>query len=247
MASSVSHERLAKEMSLKQMLDGLTLAHRQDIHAFGGGHLNEANLAKPPEKATHKSWGSALKETPTLVPRGRLPPKKPLDTTNLNKMTKTMANFSLGTLGTIPVPPLRKSEHTRISTKPHSSSTRSSKIASAQQASLDKVNGHVHIEELKLPEVMLAKTEYPISRAETQIRESSPTGPSVGWTRDISLLQMRHDFLPGRQEAVTKKDQYNHFRDFETGVIRKHDTLEREVLSGIKAVDHLERKLQEVY
>ena len=58
--------------SLKELLDGLLLSQRRDIKAYSGGHLNEANLWKPSEKASHKSWRSAKKEHVTLVPRNRL-------------------------------------------------------------------------------------------------------------------------------------------------------------------------------
>ena len=60
-----------EERSLKELLEGLQLSQRRDIKAFSGGHLNEANLWKPPEKATHKSWKSAKKGNITLVPRNR--------------------------------------------------------------------------------------------------------------------------------------------------------------------------------
>ena len=34
---------------LRNLLDGVVVAARGDTHAYSGGHLNEANLYKPPE------------------------------------------------------------------------------------------------------------------------------------------------------------------------------------------------------
>ena len=61
-----------EERSLKELLDGLQLSQRRDIKAYSGGHLNEANLWKPPEKISHKSWKSAKKDNITVVPRNRI-------------------------------------------------------------------------------------------------------------------------------------------------------------------------------
>ncbi len=60
MASAI--KSTATDRSLKELLDGLLLSQRQDIHAYSGGHLNESNLWKPPERATYSSWKSAKKD-----------------------------------------------------------------------------------------------------------------------------------------------------------------------------------------
>ena len=59
-------------MSLREVLDGLLVAHRQDIHAYGAGHLNESNLVKPSESADRRSWPSAKKPSPPGKKRGKV-------------------------------------------------------------------------------------------------------------------------------------------------------------------------------
>ncbi len=61
MASAI--KSTATDRSLKELLDGLLLSQRQDIYAYSGGHLNESNLWKPPERANYSSWKSAKKDS----------------------------------------------------------------------------------------------------------------------------------------------------------------------------------------
>ena len=67
MASSI------EDKSLRQLLDGIQLSQRRDIHAFSGGHLNEANLYKQPARLFGQTtWASAKKEIPRMVPKSQI-------------------------------------------------------------------------------------------------------------------------------------------------------------------------------
>ena len=56
----------------------------------------------------------------------------------------------------------------------------------------------------------------------------------------------RHQFVETHLGGITKKDQFVKFKDFQSNVLRVSEMFEKGVLSGRKAVEHLERRLYEV-
>lgn len=152
-------------------------------------------------------------------------------------MKNTLVNFSLGTLSNMPLPPL-KNETASIHMEQQSSSqspTKSRKVSQGSKknsiSGAESLTDGVNIEEINLPEVMLLRASQPgeLRRRGTPI--------------DVT---MHHEFLAGHLEAITKKDQFIRLKEFENEVIGKQDAAERNVMAGMKAVDHLERKLVEV-
>ena len=242
--------KLVEEKSLKELLDGLIKSQKQDIHAFSAGHLNESNLPKPPEKASRKPWRAALKRSINLVPKSTIPPSK-RDTKREDAMMGTMLNFSIGTSGNAYVP--RKPKPTPVSKAPTVLSNRT-KSSTISQKSL-KSDG-VLIEELVLPEAMLLKTGYSDPKARltrsfqalaSERLRTPPSSPGKQITpREQMLPELKHQFIASHLEAVTKKDQLLKMQQFESEIIRKEDVTEQNVMSGVKAVSHLEAKLQQV-
>ena len=234
-----------EDASLKGLLDGLLVSHRNDIHAFSGGHLNESNLKKP-ESSEHKPWRSSQKPRPILLSKSRLNQSSPVDERRqFESMTSTMAAFSIG----------HNTSYTDISQFPKMKNDEHSRVL---------------IEEIHLPEVMLARTMYkkpkawvehdleaPISgerkpQSQGHIKDSNlakhysqPQSPS-GLSPRPPPYSPRHKFLTGPQEAVTRRDQYAKMKEFETDVLRKQDTTETHIMSGQKAVEHHEKKLKRV-
>ena len=154
-------------------------------------------------------------------------------------MKEAVVNFSLGTTGALPLPPVHKKQFkgTRGPVKIRSVSRSESASSRQSSDSYTKRDDGVLIEELKLPDVMIRNINH-----ETP-NYTDETSPRV---IDNSKFQPRKLFLSGFQEAITKKDQFAKMKAFENDIIRKQDTKERYVLTGIKAVEHLERKLKEV-
>ena len=93
------------------------------------------------------------------------------------------------------------------------------------------VADNVYIEELRLPELMLPAT----LDHRTFNRTNSPVLAPIG-----------HQFVETHLGGITKKDQFNRFKNFQDGVLKTSEMFEKGVLSGRKAVEHLERKLNEV-
>ena len=238
-----------KEKSLREILDGLVVSQKQDIHAFSRGHLNEANLPKPPDRAKHQSWESATKPNIQLVPKGVLPPTK-RNTLHEDNMKKTILHFSVGTSGNANVPITGKANPTPVS--------RSTAVLGSRSKSRKSHNADgVLIEELTLPEALLAKTNYhnPKSKLErssrdfSQERHRSPDqehDPHTGTPKERLLPLLKREFMPAHLEAVTKRDQLLKMRQFENVVLRKQDVVEQNIMSGVKAVAHLEARLQQV-
>ena len=142
--------------SLSGLLDGLLVAHRNDIHAFSAGHLNESNLRKS-EAEIHKPWASSQKPRPVVVPASHL--QKHDDSMEhrqqYESMKSTMAAFSFGA-DAIPdmTTPRAQRRETKKPSRPRSR-------ASGSRTSDDsRKSDRVLVEEIHLPEVMLARTMY---------------------------------------------------------------------------------------
>lgn len=60
-----------------------------------------------------------------------------------------------------------------------------------------------------------------------------------------NLYTFRHQFLPTHHIGVTKRDQYRKMKSMESQVIGMEDASEQNVLSAVRAVRHLEKRLEE--
>ena len=61
-----------------------------------------------------------------------------------------------------------------------------------------------------------------------------------------NLSNVKHRFLSSHLNAVTRKDQFLQMKAFEENILHKSSLTERNILSGVRTVEHLERKLQQV-
>ena len=235
-----TQSRPLKERELHELLDGLDVAHRKDIHDYSGGHLNEANLAKHATQSTHRKWRGAKKPVPKL----QLP--TPKESFHGEKMTGTLANFSMGTSGALPTGKNSNVPFQRMGTRAPVQVQRK-----PSEGEYTKLDDGVLVEELRQGEVMLANSRY--SRPKAWVAEDlkddenyDMSAVSQSLIKDQNLAKLKHVFVPTHLAGITKKDQYAGFRNFQEKVIRKSDAVEQHVLTGVKAVEHLENKLQQV-
>ena len=234
--------RPLKERDLRDILTGLDIAHRKDIHDYSGGHLNESNLAKHPTKTSYKSWDSSKQKS---VPKLNLP-SEPKSNYHQERMKGTMANFSMGTSGALPTGKKSQVPYRRQGTKGPV------KVARGPSAGkYGKADDGVCVEELQPGELMLANSRYsrPKAWVEEDLKDDENydmSSVSQSLIKDQNLAKMKHVFVPTHLAGITKKDQHAGFRSFEEKVIRKKDATEQHVLTGVKAVEHLENKLQQV-
>lgn len=249
-ASTMMSETPLEQRPLHDLLEGLVISQRQDIHAYSGGHLNEANLYKPPAKrATQKTWKSADKPVPVLLKKSEIPtPAKKKYTVGGEKMKNAMLGFSMGTTGSLP--PVK--EHRRSAKGAKKGPVRTiSKESIGSEGSYSRADDGVLVEEIRAPDTLLNRSKFlkPQGWAEEDFKHDQSfhnKEESFGNVKDRNLARLKHQFIPGYMEAVTRKDQFVKMKEFEAEVLRKQDALETNVLSGVKAVEHLEAKLRQV-
>ena len=146
--------------SLRGLLDGLLIAHRHDIHAFSAGHLNESNLRKS-EAEIHKPWKSSQKPKPVVVPASHMQHHKSSSHTPeyYESMKSTIAAFSMGADVTPRGQPQRKDKK--------------QKRSDSETLTGSRKYDCVLVEEIHLPDVMLARTLY--NRPNTWVEHDTET------------------------------------------------------------------------
>ena len=223
-----------KPDTLHSILDRFVVAQRKDIKEFSGGHLNESKMLQQRHDAKHKPWRSANVNKSISVP-AQLSGKQKCGERNVT-MTDTIMNFSLGTTGNIPQP-----QNLKVSPGPRSKRPLNVSRASTEDSdcSYTKHDDGVLVEEIK--PLGLQKSPRKLGNA-ADIKESDEDL----LCRDRSIVRLKYDFLPSHMDAVTKADRFVKMREYENDILKKHDTTEQNVLSGTKAVIHLESKLKKV-
>ena len=261
-----------KTRPLHDLVEGLFLEHKHDIHLHCHGHLNYKNLYTPPESMTHKPWTSSNLNAPIPVMRkpSQLPsPKKVKD--KEKAMKEAIYDFSVGTAGSLPLQGVKglgtpyhqkdgvnRDFESRTTYSPARSHSRQQESRLSQTTPFEMpgygeqqqrqnsvasyVADNVYIEELRLPELMLpASNDY-----RTNLTKSPVLAPIGGGSSRGNDPVARHQFVETHLGGITKKDQFNRFMNFQNGVLKTSEMFEQGVLSGKKAVEHLEMKLQEV-
>ena len=259
--------KFAAHKNLRSVLDNVETVQKNDIHDYSWGHLNERNL--PTVKAAGlqtRIWQSSKHMRPLELKKdkeeGKKSPSPRQKSRNKDKkMRDVLYDFSVGTTGSVPIqgkkaaratPPRRDKieEFKRETTEARTSEPRSVSAGSAKSLYTQLDDG-VLVEELKPQEIMVGTPRiYP---AQFLPKKLIPEDENYDIMDDLTqtldrdgLLTYRHTFLPSYTTGVTKSDQYYKMKQFETSVLRKQDSQEQNVLSGVKAVEHLEKRLNEV-
>ncbi|XP_077977307.1 uncharacterized protein C6orf118-like [Glandiceps talaboti] len=246
------------ERRLGDILDSVIHEHSKDIKAYSSGHLNHNKLFKHPTKSSHVTWDSATKSVPVMNKPSKIP-KPPRDTSTETQMASALYNFSMGTTGSLPLPPV-DSTTKRRSPSPSLQSVGPSPAYSAPppppsprltrrtqeellrpSSSQSYKSDRVYIEELNLPELMLPMLGM---RTQPKSVKTAELGPLSQDSRSKGYQKQK--FIQSHLGEVTKKDQYNKFQEFENYVLRKPDANEKNVLTGKKAVEHLKYKLEQL-
>ena len=253
---------------LRDALNNIETVQKKDIKDFSWGHLNERNLYKQSLLESHgRIWKSSKKrKTPIrdkdLLADVRIKGSNREDDTD-QRMTDILYEFSVGTTGSIPVPPRerrltppnrKKLENFKKETSSKMPMDRSESVNRGESAKsvYSQLNDGILVEELDTQEMMVQspRPKHPFKTLTTGL---SPRDPNYDIMADLKqtldpdgYLTVKHSFLPSFKSGITKQDQYNRMRQFEDSVLRKQDCTEQKVLSGVKAVEHLERRLEEV-
>ncbi|XP_022295445.2 uncharacterized protein C6orf118-like [Crassostrea virginica] len=247
---------------LKQLLNNVEGVQKYDIHSYAGGHLNESYLYKPPSSWASSKWTAGKGKRVSLVERSTVteaPVRK--STEREASMKETLYDFSVGTTGSVPLypsevnmaPQIRyKNIKTPVSiigtTDDRPESTKRNPSAASKKSIYTELQDGVLVEELRAEEILLPGDSRQGRRLPPMEEESDQNDVMEnihkGQPMD-SLLTFRHQFLPTHHIGVTKRDQYRKMKSMESQVIGLEDASERNVLSAVRAVEHLERRLQE--
>ena len=222
------------EYNLKNLIDKIESSQKHNIRDFSVGHLNESKLYKPPKSFEHTSWQSS-KSLRSPVARSR---KVATRTKAQAKMTDALQYFTMG--GTVVTPEVPK---IRIGTKGPVHLNQ----AVGSQGSYSQLDDGIFIENMGQAETMIVNTRYPQSPEVGIVSVTPLDEDTLKEVKEVNATQLHHKFIPSHLQAITKKDQYKSLMAFENVVLKKQDALEQNVMSGVKAAEHLEDRLQKVF
>ncbi|XP_060072093.1 uncharacterized protein LOC132551964 [Ylistrum balloti] len=237
---------------LRQLLNNAEVVQKKDIKDYAGGHLNQSNLFRPPTQWGNQKWNKTSpeplstksKSKSTIVVSTRPPTERD------HKMKDVLYDFSIGTSGSLPTHPTNRQFKSPRKVSESRTSTRKCPSASSNRSLYtDMEKDGVYVEELKTDEVMLSSPRITNSKGKklppVEDNEYTVMEDLAKSLAEEGLLTFRHTFLPTHHMGVTKKDQYIKLMSFETDVLKKKESNEKKVLSGEKAVKHLEERLQQ--
>lgn len=258
---------------LRDVLNNVETVQKKDIYDYSKGHLNEKNLYRSSlvDSKTGRIWkGSKVKKT-DVKNRDRdiisSYQKSKTHSSKDSQMQDILFEFSVGTTGSVPVPPPSK-----VSTPPRRSKikdflfetsnlsgksfkaiderSRSADSQKTEKSIYTQIDDGILVEELGNEEMMVKSPR--MAPHYIPQKQLSPSDSNYDIMKDLAqtldsegYLTMKHTFLPSFTSGVTKKDQFGRLKQFEETVLRKQDCRETKVLSGVKAVAHLEQRLEE--
>lgn len=248
----MSAYKFTSHRQLRNLLNDTEVKQKHDISQFAGGHLNESLLYKPPSEWASAKW-TAGKDTKVISqPKSDIQGKSKHDNKRMKNVLNVLYDFSVGTSGSLPVQnkkqSLRKKSDLKDGQDSRPVSTRKDISPVSRKSIYSELNDGVLVEELKAEEMMLP---HPLASPCIVSKKKMPEDYDVMDELTERLdhdgyLTFRHTFLPSHHTGVTKKDQFAKMKQFESGILRKQDSSEQNVLTGVKAVEHLEKKLREV-
>lgn len=260
--------KFTSHRQLRDVLNNVERVQKNNIDEYSWGHLNEKNLHKPPFQAKNgRIWKSskkrktAVKDSELLAGLQLTSPTTHRSTAQDQQMKDVLYEFSVGTMGSVPMPsPVKTNTPPRLDKiqefkRETSPSAKGSVEDLKQRDGSDKsvysqLDDGILVEELPNQEMMVKSPRMPPNYyIPKKFRSSDEYDIMTDLTQTLDAegyLTVKHSFLPSFKSGVTKSDQYNKLRYFEDSVLKKQDCREQNVLSGTKAVQHLERRLEEV-
>lgn len=251
---------------LRDVLNNVEDVQKANIVEYSWGHLNERNLYKPPFSLTNgRIWKSSkikkdkLKNKDRLAPSWAIPLKSKNENVKESLMEDVLFEFSVGTMGSVPklspakkrTPPKQekvlafKKEIKEKGREPQKDEQMMARSHS-EESLYSQLDDGVLVEELDSNELTFKSHCFKMPSKLQSENDGYGTHTDLTQTVDADgYLTLKHTFIPSFSSGVTKSDQFNRLKKFEDNVLRKQDCLEQKILTGVKAVEHLERRLQE--
>ncbi|XP_064602760.1 uncharacterized protein C6orf118-like [Liolophura sinensis] len=228
---------MSKEQ-LHNLLNTMELCNKQDVQDYTSGHLNESRMLQKIQLTNRKPWSAAAKKPIVMLERHNF-----VKTTKRRgkekKMNDVLYDFTMGTSGVLP-------EVGRQSPTLTTTPFRQKESRSSAYNSVHFEDDGVYIEELRPQELLLPtprsqrSTVTPWGGREKRL---SPTPQASNSMRHIPSSE--HIAILSHYCGPTKRDQYHKLKDFQSSILRTQDSSEKSVLSGVKAVEHIQEQLEQ--
>ncbi|XP_051867887.1 uncharacterized protein C6orf118-like isoform X2 [Pristis pectinata] len=211
--------------TLRQLLHGFERAQKADILAYSFGHLNHRNLYKVSEQHEGSAlWQGAKKST---LKKEKNASKQQSSEIKAKKMTNAMVDFGQVTT-VLPILPAANFpddlDQNAVRVFQYMPDKTSRTCSATTEAKEQTLQDHFIKEELDLTALMLMKPQQ---------QNCAQPHSSHGQSQFVEC------YLAG----VTKEDQFRKLLEFEKRILMKQDLLDRDIMSGYKAVVKHEWKL----
>ena len=228
--------------SLSHLLTQIEQEQKKSVSEFSTGHLNERNLYKVPLHLQHHKWETSKVPAANFKPYCKVTEK--IVTEHHSEAKEALKNFSIGTVGILSHSVANK----RIRRGTKAPVTVEHVGSANSQGSYSRLDDGVLVENLDASQAMIKNVSpsRPVPWADNDLSSDSYNHISMGNLKQSNLRNLKHKFVSSYLNSVTRKDQFHKMKDFEETVLARSNILERNILSGVKAVEHLELKLQQV-
>uniref|UniRef100_H3A5P7 Translin-associated factor X-interacting protein 1 N-terminal domain-containing protein n=1 Tax=Latimeria chalumnae TaxID=7897 RepID=H3A5P7_LATCH len=212
--------------NIKEILQLVEKSQKADIVAYSSGHLNQAKLYKPATQSKRVYQQKAPKPVSHGTQNILLPEHtQQASEVSATNMIDSLADFTLKTC--LP-----------------------SEYLDVHLASSDlSLSTLVSVASLQMPELIKKREAWRkdyIAREELDLLELKLLKPKqikCGRSADQQTPD-QYQFVQSYLAGLTRKDQFRMRMSFDNQFLRKQDLLERNVMSGYKAVEKHERKLR---
>lgn len=236
---------MSKEQ-LHNLLNTMELCNKRDVQDFTSGHLNESRMLQKIQLSNRKPWAAAAKKPIVMLERHNFvkTTKRP---GKEKKMNDVLYDFTMGTSGVLPEVGRPREDFTSVSPTLTTTPFRQKDSRSSAYNSVHFEDDGVYIEELRPQELLLPT---PRSQRSTvtpwrgREKRLSPTPQASNSIRQVPSFE--HMAVLSHYCGATKRDQYYQLKDFQSSILRTQDSSEQNVLSGVKAVEHIQERLDRV-
>lgn len=220
------------------LLRNIQDAHKKDIKTYVSGHLNLNKLNKFQEKSSRETWPTSLGAPVRMKPSSQ-PVHLPVRRGQLTReqqqhkdMQDTVKEFSFGALG-------RYSAHSTSNDTTQDSASIGQYLSSASQLIRERTETDLEkpclVEELKLPDIMFYASDNAGSQKVSSRKNKE---------QKTHACSRKRDFIKSHLGHVTKSDQYEAMKNFESNVMNLPDASDKGLLTGDRVVRKLRRRLK---
>jgi len=233
----------SRVVDLRELLDSFVNEQKKDIYAYTWGHLNEARLIKVKPLASSSGGGRWASSTRQHADAHQESPRKrpgwrsiSVDSTPEQVQSRDgLLRLNLSAVSTPRVP-----QNTSFTVNTDIGNSARSSVLSSNLGNLELSHNDIFVEELRFPDVRFPERKC-VDKSDGRCDYS------VDIVGDISgTYSVRRGLIPTHLETATRKESYREMMRYDRAVLRRSDTLRRDILHTTELVERLEEKLKRV-